>query len=170
MKTTVLAVLLATAAPGVALSQDDAEPTEFTATWKFTGDGGTGDMTVADGVYQDRRRVHRTDAATASDPRFAGTVTIELNTDKHGLRGPAVARGTIRVENDGGAWVDEDVVAFGFSGRSGPEETGVLIGEGGYEGLVAIVDGLFSDHEHLTPYSWDLRGVIFDGGLPPLPE
>ena len=43
-------------------------------------------------------------------------------------------------------------------------ETGVLIGEGGYEGLIAVFDNLGENS------TWTLHGYIIDGELTPAPE
>jgi hypothetical protein len=152
---------------GAVLAQtDDVEPTEFTAAWTFGVTSVPGDISIVDGVYERRGSTWRATATGVSDPRLDGTVTVSLNSDTYGLRGAGIARGVIRIENADGAWEDDDVTAFNFVDQTGPLETGVLVGEGAYEGLVAIVDGLFSDDDHLDPISWEVRGMIIDRELP----
>ena len=72
----------------------------------------------------------------------------------------SVYTGTARLETEAGAWVG-DVVSL----ASEPYERIRLIveGEGAYAGWTAIIDQ--ADQE------WSgFRGVVFDGGLPPMPE
>ena len=100
----------------------------------------------------------------ATDPRLSGTWTVIQNgqgmgefgdPDRHG-----VYTGTARLENEDGAWVGE-VLSF----NSEPYERLRLIveGEGAYAGWTAIIDQ--ADQE------WSgFRGVVFDFGMPPLPD
>ena len=50
----------------------------------------------------------------------------------------------------------------------GPDDanttTGVMVGEGGYDGLIAVFDN------HVANQTWTLHGYIIEGGLPPDPE
>jgi hypothetical protein len=100
----------------------------------------------------------------ATDARLSGTWTVVLN--GHGFGQPGtpeafgVYTGTARLENEDGAWVGE-VVSF----NSEPYERIRLIveGEGSHAGWHAIIDQ--SDEE------WSgFRGVVFGGGLPPMPD
>lgn len=100
----------------------------------------------------------------ATDTRLSGTWTVVLN--GHGFGEPgtpesfSVYTGTAPLENDGGAWVG-DVVDF----HSEPYERIRLIveGEDACAGWTAIIDQ--------TDQDWSgFRGIVFDGGLPPMPE
>ena len=75
----------------------------------------------------------------ASDPRFEGTVTLTETVDTHG--GLDLAIGALRIEDEGGAW--QELPAFTLSPGAyreiGHTTDSVLIGEGGYDGLIAIV-------------------------------
>jgi hypothetical protein len=102
-----------------------------------------------------------------SDSRLNGTVTWSSNDDEYtdgsGLVIQSVA---MSIENDGGAWrmipilsatwPDPDLGGMEFDA---PEHF-FLVGEGGYDGLVAVVDGFRTD---------DLSGYIIEGELPPDP-
>lgn len=67
------------------------------------------------------------------------------------------------VETDDGAWQGlETPIVFSDGSRS--TTTSVLVGEGDYEGLVAVTEFTIDGE------AWDLRGVIIDGEMPPAPE
>jgi hypothetical protein len=101
--------------------------------------------------------------AAATDPRFSGTWTLVQNVHGFGEPGApdtfSVSTGTALLENEDGTWVGE---LENFS--SGPRERLSLVveGEGAYAGLTAIID--------LADREWnEFQGVVFDGGLPPMP-
>lgn len=72
---------------------------------------------------------------------------------------------TLYIENDGGSWVGTGRAYNGVNGGGWHHQT-VLTGQGGYEGLTAI---LAADQEYQAD-TLDVHGVVFTGGLPPLPE
>jgi hypothetical protein len=116
---------------------------------------GFGQLTEWEVVYED---------VSATDPRLSGTWTVVMNAHGFGEPGTpesfSVYTGTARLENEEGAWVGE-VVNF----ASEPYERLRLIveGEDAYTGWTAIIDQ--ADQE------WSgFRGVVFDSGLPPMPE
>jgi hypothetical protein len=105
------------------------------------------------------RGTHVELAFSSSDPRLSGDVTYLANLDKFG-DGSSVHTETYEVVNDDGRW-------FGTS--QGMEVPGLvwgdsvlLRGEGGYEGLSALlwIDGMRNE----------ISAVIFPGEMPPLPE
>lgn len=106
---------------------------------------------------------------TMSDRRLEGTVYHTFEADEYRVAGAEegvlVWAATLRIENEDGAWEDR---SYGGSysdgtpiGDSSPE---VWIGEGAYEGLVAIIES--------TPIEGtcdaDVQGIIFAGA--PVPE
>jgi hypothetical protein len=100
-----------------------------------------------------------------SDPRLDGIATISRDKDVYrSVTGGAytLGSGTWRIETDAGAWQGSyDIV--GFPDDTFTTVTTPLIGEGAYEGLVAVWES--------EPYDcgWDVRGVIFPGGPPEPP-
>ena len=107
--------------------------------------------------------------AKMSDPRLEGTVFQTYETDTYAMpgakTGPSVWAATRRIENEAGAW---ETIGYGGSYSEdtpiGGSNTTVYIGEGAFEGLIAILDE--------TPLEdacgADVRGMIFDGA--PVPE
>ncbi len=109
--------------------------------------------------------------------------TMEFRTNDDRLNGIAISRHnrnllgssgsfyrgtraiTVRLENDGGAWVGSGL------GYMEPDTTVfhyrlLLDGQGGYDGLDAIID---LDNPVITA-PFELAGAILSGGLPELPE
>jgi hypothetical protein len=74
-----------------------------------------------------------------------------------------------RMENDGGAWTGTTTWVEAGSGSDGPQaitaEAGILIGEGGYEGLIAVID---SDYDPGQARRGE--AVILERSVPPIPE
>lgn len=73
--------------------------------------------------------------------------------------------GSYYLENDGGSWVGSGHAWSGL-GAGGWHHRLVLDGQGAYDGLTAI---LSLDQESVTP-TLQVSGVVFDGGLPPMPD
>jgi hypothetical protein len=69
-----------------------------------------------------------------------------------------------RIENEEGAWQQMPTINLDVGEGDLNTETGVLIGEGGYEGLIAVFDNLGENS------TWTLHGYIIDGELTPAPE
>ena len=139
-------------------------PVEFTATWSWGPDVRTDTMDWEEGVVMTRGGAWRPGVMTsATDPRLEGAVTIAANSNQYPA-GPEVWNYAFRIENDGGAWQQLPTITI----DTGPEDlnttTGVLVGEGGYDGLIAVFDNLEQGQ------SWTLHGYIIDGELPPDPE
>ena len=72
---------------------------------------------------------------------------------------------TLYIENDGGSWVGTGRAYNGVNGGGWHHQT-VLTGQGGYEGLTAILAADQSAQSSVL----EVSGVMFTGGLPPLPE
>jgi hypothetical protein len=103
-----------------------------------------------------------------TDSRLNGTVTWSSNDDEYtdgsGLVIQSVA---MSIENDEGAWRMIPILSatwpdpdLGSMEYDAPEHF-FLVGEGAYDGLVAVVDGFRTD---------ELSGYIIEGELPPAPE
>jgi hypothetical protein len=159
-----------------------ATPTSLTGTWT---DWGFCAERVADGEISEGAgeggpsRTFRglTDASswTASDDRLSGAVTTTSNVDEH--TGDAatvfVTIQGIEVVNDDGSWtgattmfLDPEVAAS----RPNPAtDIFTLTGEGGYEGLVAVIQ-IVSEATNELPCDLPFSGVIIGGELPPIPE
>lgn len=112
---------------------------------------------------------------TMSDPRLEGTIYNTYETDSYAMpgaeTGPQVGALTHRIENAEGAWESRAIFAsdregspIGHEGFGAPAE--VLIGEGAYEGLIAIME--VTAELDVAPCGVEVRGIIFDGA--PVPE
>jgi hypothetical protein len=110
-----------------------------------------------------------------SDTRFDGTIWTYFDTDEYVYYPdadiedhPAFITGLMRVENPGGAWQGSFQGTYWPAGPfAEPMWFPVLLtGEGAYEGLTAILGMLFSE----DPCGWQVRGFVFEGQMPKLPE
>jgi hypothetical protein len=95
-----------------------------------------------------------------SDPRLDGTVLISFQTDEYPGWSGDIGTGTWRIETADGAWQGSYTIveAEGFSDKP----TAVLVGEGAYDGLTAVWE------QTIDPSGWDIVGVIFPAGPPPV--
>lgn len=99
---------------------------------------------------------------TNSDPRLAGTAYYTGNVDRWtstGTDGVQVQWGTIRIENQGGAW-DTEYIGI-FSPETGDIGAELYTGSGDYEGLYYYqwVFGTFDQ-------PWPTKGLIFPTTVP----
>ena len=93
-----------------------------------------------------------------SDPRFDGQ--ISLAGDRSGLgEGAELWNTVIRIENEEGAW-EEVPGLVRFDEASASVRTGLFIGEGAYEGLVAVTELAWDLSEPRSAF--DVRGVVVD--------
>ena len=171
IKTTTIAILatglLTGSAVGVAAQEEDTGPegpVEFTALWSW-GPGLRADTTEgADGVVTTRGGAWRPGVInSASDPRLEGTLSISANSDQY-MGGPEVWNYAFRIENDEGVWQQLPTITLDSVIDDLNTTTGVMVGEGGYAGLIAVFDNLEEGQ------SWRLHGYIIEGELPPAPE
>ncbi len=112
-----------------------------------------------------------TQTSTSSDPRLTGTVTKSWNEDTYLTdEGPiSVGIDTLYVRNDDGGWSCSDgYVAKGASPGTEPltKSTFTCIGEGGYEGLTAVL----VSEQVAGAFTGDFAGLLFPGALPAVPE
>ena len=117
-----------------------------------------------------------------TDPRFTGRYVVMSNADTYHETTGALEDGSLtvssvvrRVENDDGAWFSAPTVTAWWVAKADDQgtvsqsertisiESITFFGEGGYEGLTAIV--------WLNPFiiNSQLWGVIFEGEPPPTP-
>ena len=164
--TTVIAIgLLAGSAVGVTAQDEVEAPVEFTAEWAFGNAVRTDTSEVGDGVVMTRGGAWRPGVITeASDPRLQGTLSIASNNNRYPDAGVTVWNDAFRIENDEGAWQQMPTIDIATGDGDLNTTTGVLVGEGGYAGLIAVFDNLHGNS------SWTLHGYIIDGELPPAPE
>jgi RNA polymerase sigma-70 factor (ECF subfamily) len=160
--------LLAGSALAVVAQDEAAAPVEFTAKWGFGPDLRSATSEVVDGVRQGRGGAWRPDVlVAASDPRLQGELSIAANfNDYTATGGPEVGSAAFRIENDEGTWQMMPVISLDHGDGEPHATTGVMVGEDGYAGLIAVFD-TFSDGQAGT---WDLHGYIIGGELPPPPE
>jgi hypothetical protein len=107
---------------------------------------------------------------TSSDPRLTSEVVRRWNedvflTDEGSI---TISMGAADLRNDGGGWACSDsslLKGSGMRSEAVTETTFNCIGDGGYEGLSAILVS-----EMGPGFSEDFVGLIFPGDFPPLPE
>ena len=99
---------------------------------------------------------------TVSDPRLEGSWFHTWESDSYldpgAETGPSVAVATWRIENDEGAW-SGGMIGVDLADGTRLEGPTVMVGEGAYEGLTAIVG--VQDVEGAC--AADIRGMIFEG-------
>ena len=159
--------------PGASTEDDHVEPVAFTGTWNWSSNVVPEETVITEGVSATLTGgVWNHVASEITDPRFDGDVTVfPSSTDHYGVSGEngaatavAVWSSAWRVENEDGAWQGEPTYSLDFHDTSSAPYTAVFHGEDAYEGLTAVVE------LELNGSRWDLRGLIFDGGLPPDPD
>jgi hypothetical protein len=109
---------------------------------------------------------------TSSDPRLTGEVVRRWNDDvfrtDEGIISLSMDAAYLR--NDDGGWACSNSSLAKGSGMSTTDVTGgtfthTCIGDGGYEGLSALLVSEFT-----VGFSEEFVGLIFSGDFPPLPE
>jgi hypothetical protein len=154
--------------PGAATDAEREAPVEFTArtVWDRQVSQPVQELTE-DGVRTEVGGAWQFRFTETSDPRIDGTMT-DNETQVFYPSGDIdpdgelwVLAGANRIENDGGAW--QQVPRFNHILPWKPEPDGgdgVYVGEGGYEGYIALVES----------EGGVLRGVIIEADLPTVPE
>lgn len=117
--------------------------------------------------------IHPVTIVEMSDPRLDGTVTWAWDEDEYRDASPSAARvgtGTLRIENDAGAW-EGSFRSVHLSGAGWATVVLPLAGEGAYIGRMALWE---LDYEPDMPEGrcgWHVRGlVIAADDLPAVPE
>ena len=120
-------------------------------------------------VRRDRNIVCNPQKWTTSDPRLSGEVAASFSSDVYELEDRIVAVNVagVRVHNEDGEWtcssIDLGRGEWESSMTNLADPTVTCVGHGGYEGLSAVV--VVDDDGRL-----EFEGLIFSGGVPPLPE
>ena len=152
-----------------------AESVDVAPTW-VTGDilaalSCSADPDVMDGDVRRSRNVEcNPQAWTSSDSRLTGRVARRWNDDVYQTDegSISVSMGAAFLRNEGGGWVCSDSSLLRGFGKSSEAVTGTTftcIGDGGYEGLSAILVS-----EYTVGFAEEFVGLIFSGDFPPLPE
>ena len=105
-------------------------------------------------------------AVTNSDPRIAGTAYYTLDMDRWGTSPEDTSQamwGTIRIENDGGAW--EAGYVGVYTNEWGDVFTALFTGSGGYEGL-----SYYQWAVETYGASWPTKGLVFPGDTSTFPD
>ena len=101
-----------------------------------------------------------------SDERFDGSYVNQLAGYEVGdpdVDGIGAYSALWEITNEGGAWVGQ-TASFRFGPESYSTFSMRLDGQGGYEGLTAVMEGDFTED-----CGFDIRGVVVDGDLPATP-
>ena len=116
------------------------------------------------GVVQEHRGISAVRQLTMSDSRLSGSQRAVWNQFDYGVDGSTVS-GRLLIENDGGSWRGTYQGVIFPHGPGVARHQAVLIGEGGYEGLSAVL--------YYDPASSDdtlgVEGFIFRGEVPEYP-
>jgi hypothetical protein len=171
LKTTLATVialgLLAGSAIGtVAQDAEPEEAVEFTAQWVFGNEIRSDVAEAGDGATRYEGGAWRPVARSeATDPRLRGALSVARNSIEYD-DGPEIASVVFRIENDDGAWTMTPTISLTYPDLAPKSDVGVFVGEGDYEGYLAVTR-VDTDRGAGT---WDLRGYIIEGELPPPPE
>ncbi len=111
-------------------------------------------------IVRGRGHTYRQSLTSVSDPRLEGTLYQAWDEDDYTLPsnepGPNIVTFTDRIENEEGAW-QASVVGLRFPDDTGYYGPMMMVGEGAYEGLTAIIAfESFGD-------DCAVRGYIIDG-------
>jgi hypothetical protein len=137
-------------------------------TGHFEGTGGTFGVQSERTGYTEDLGGTAIGQVTADDPRMAGTMTETNNVHIAPSRKPGeadvyVTNGTVRIENEEGAWVGTFTAWSSGSWFQGfGEEWHVMEGQGAYEGLTAVF--------RYESTGSTFEGVILPSELPVLPD
>jgi hypothetical protein len=169
-------VLLAGSAVGVAGQSEEEAPTLTFVTGKVIKDSSPEDDW--DEAWSDGSVVHVLGWRVArmvqwTDPRLPSEMVSRMNVDTHLAETDMMQTfaETYRLEGPDGVWTGTGR-ALAIEHGQQPGWLMVLTGEGAYEGLSAMLvretvraDPESEDHDHIL-----LKGYIFEGELPPMPD
>jgi hypothetical protein len=145
-------------------------PTWVTGTVQPASSCSPGDAEVDGDVTRNRNVECSPQMWTSSDPRLTGEVARRWSQDVHRTDDGTIEVGmdAAYLRNEDGGWACSASYLARGSGTSSPSVTGSTfdcVGEGGYEGLSAILV-----LEQAGGFTEDIVGLIFSGDFPPLPE
>ena len=169
---TAMALIARLTGSSAAVMAQEAAPSAgaspFTLSATITSMEGDPPVAVGD-VMQTRETTIRWDSK-ASDPRFDGQGVTVANVDAYtnadpAAGGPEVAWGTIRIENEGGAWAGP-YTGLGLPDQHTETVTWWLTGEGGYEGQSAFLRQSGHPDEAGSAYVIPMEGWVFPGPVP----
>jgi hypothetical protein len=138
------------------------EPTAFEGRIRYATTLSEGrETTVRGGVDGASGGMWTYQVITMSDPRLDGDVTLTGNVQHFDDLGADVWSSYVRIETDDGAWQKEPSLVVRFGETSGSASTVLLVGEGAYEGLVAVTE-LAADLTDPETWAFDIRGIVMD--------
>jgi hypothetical protein len=160
-------------ADALVASMEIVDPDPLRAAWVTgTVSGGTQvgspEVTIEEGVTRSYPFHWRDMRMVMSDERLSGTLHTIYNQDVHGgasgdLSQFLVGAGAYRIENEGGSWEGPSIfLNEGSSGTATVSDTGLLVGDGAYEGLSAFL--VFD----MSQRPGAVVGAIFPGEVPPV--
>jgi hypothetical protein len=155
-----------------------APPTEFTARSECGPFVGNEVLERVTGQTEDGDPVVRTERRgnawlivwEASDPRLQGTLTLSSSEDSYDVEGAsggptAINRETMHIENADGAWKGT-LLGFSSGDEASESPMRLLIGEGAYEGLTALLYQITTPEEVGLACAADHRGIVFEQAPP----
>lgn len=143
-------------------SLDPSRPAPFTGRIAFGGQVRGGVTEAVDGHIETRGNAHAPSMVSISDPRLDGDVLISFQTDEYVAAdgtGQVLGSGTWHIQTEDGVW-EGSYIRLEAEGLS-DHNTVVLVGQGAYEGLVAVWE------QTIDGSGWDIAGAIFGSGPPP---
>jgi hypothetical protein len=160
--------------------QPPPAPTAFSATYSGSGRSTPGSTTENDdGTIVSAGGGWMWNSRESSDPRFAGPLVLTYTEIRYPDLGGGIGVGGYRIETDEGAWQQVPTASVGWDKDSALWASGELppadniqfwtfIGEGGYEGLTAVVQETWQPGGVDRLVQFD--GYIFEGDLWDAPE
>jgi len=139
----------------------------FSGRWQSAGALESDDETTSyDYPLSTRGSLSRHRMLEMSDPRLDGEITASYNQDWYEDLGVVVYNSSFRIDNEQGAWVERPALVMRFVDDATTAKTTILVGEGTYDGLVAIAE---IDWQSWNTGMFDIRGIIVAGTAPPAP-
>ena len=148
-----------------------AAPVAFTSTYAWSHQPTVGvSQTLDSGVKVVEGEAWQFVNIEASDPRFAGTMTM-TDTAVTYPGGVGIAIGAHRIATDEGAWQDSPWSSFGLATEPpGSTTWHTFIGEGAYEGYWAVVKRTWRPDGATGEVDIELDGYIVEGDPLAAPE
>ncbi len=144
-----------------------AAPVAVSAKLGYAGQPDAGVVeTLSDGRTRTVGETWQFRVTEASDPRLEGTMTTTLSRDAWSGQGaPEVTIAAYRLENEGGSWQEVPSFDLGFEDdEDGPAIPRVFEGEGGYAGLLLLVQEIW------TGNGFEIVGHIVEADLLVAPQ